>query len=218
MSYKRELNAFRNKVRRFRSYTDDTGILDRLHITVTFTLWYKRPDLWKEFKTEKGETIKFEKFTDFVTDRLHGPGFKLKFFQDIIKCPDAEKELQGMEALNELVKMKEDVRRGVIASIDAIPKHGVNQFKGVRGSNSTKAQDNIKYWTARAKRDNDKVHQSILDGEIKTIQEIKNALGVVSPSIRCYIPKDTSKAAKVLVDKFGEDWVKNLIKELENLM
>ena len=83
---------------------------------------------------------------------------------------------------------------------------------------NSKTEPNLKYWTARAKRDNDKVHQSILDGEIKTIQEIKNALGVVSPSIRCYISKDTSKAAKVLLDKFGEDWVKNLIKELENLM
>jgi len=46
--------------------------------------------------------------------------------------------------------MKEDVRRGVIASIDAIPKHGGNR-KQVRDSN-LKAQDNIKYWTARAKR------------------------------------------------------------------
>ena len=211
MSYKRELNAFRNKVRRFRSYTDDTGILDRLHITVTFTLWYKRPDLWKEFKTEKGEVVKFEKFTDFVTDRLHGPGFKLKFFQDIIKCPDAEKELQGMEALNELVKMKEDVRRGVIASIDAMPKHGVNQFKGAEGLHSTK-HNTLADWTARAKRDNPKVHQDILDGKIKTTKEIKNALGVVESSIRCRVPKDPTKLKDYLINKFGEDYWQQAIK------
>ena len=216
MDYNKRVSVFEEEVKIFRGYTAEMGILDRSYITISFTYWYMSPQLWKEFKTSKGEIIKFDKFTDFVTDKTYGPGFKLKFFQDIIKCPDAEKELQGMEALNELVKMKEDVRRGVIASIDAIPKHGGDR-KQVRDSN-LKTQDNIKYWTARAKRDNDKVHQSILDGEIKTIQEIKNALGVVSPSIRCYISKDTSKAAKVLVDKFGEDWVKNLIKELENLM
>ena len=217
MSYKDSKNIFQKQVRKFRSYTAQMGILDRAHITVTFTYWYMSPQLWKEFKTSKGEVIKFEKFTDFVTDKTYGPGFKLKFFQDIIKCPDAEKELQGMEALNELVKMKEDVRRGVIASIDAMPKHGVNQFKGAEGLHSTK-HNTLADWTARAKRDNPQVHQGILDGKIKTIQEIKNALGVVSPSIRCYIPKDTGKAAKVLVDKFGKDWVKNLVKELENLM
>ena len=214
--YNEYIDSFRARIEEFRSYTSNRKILDRKYITMSFTYWYMTPQLWKEFKSNKNEVIKFDKFTDFVTDKTYGPGFKLKFFQDIIKCPDAEKELQGMEALNELVKMKEDVRRGVIASIDAIPKHGGDR-KQVRDSN-LKTQDNIKYWTARAKRDNDKVHQSILDGEIKTIQEIKNALGVVSPSIRCYISKDTSKAAKVLVDKFGEDWVKNLIKELENLM
>ena len=147
MSYKDSANVFQKQVRKFRSYTAQMGILDRVHITVTFTYWYMTPQLWKEFKMPNGRVKKFDKFTDFVTDKVHGPGFKLKFFQDIIKCPDAEKELQGMEALNELVKMKEDVRRGVIASIDAIPKHGGNRKQVL--APTLKTERDIKYWTAK---------------------------------------------------------------------
>ena len=211
MSYKDSKNIFQKQVRKFRSYTAQMGILDRAHITVTFTYWYMSPQLWKEFKTSKGEVIKFEKFTDFVTDKTYGPGFKLKFFQDIIKCPDAEKELQGMEALNELVKMKEDVRRGVIASIDAIPKNGTNRYSSF-GDPKAKTENNIKYWTARAKRDNPQVHQDILDGKIKTTKEIKNALGVVESSIRCRVPKDPTKLKDYLINKFGEDYWQQAIK------
>ena len=158
--YNEYIDSFRARIEEFRSYTSNRKILDRKYITMSFTYWYMTPQLWKEFKSNKNEVIKFDKFTDFVTDKTYGPGFKLKFFQDIIKCPDAEKELQGMEALNELVKMKEDVRRGVIASIDAIPKHGVHS-KRDGGTISSKHNNDIKYWTARAKRDNNKVHQDI---------------------------------------------------------
>ena len=205
------ISGHRDQIREFRSYTSNRKILDRKYITMCFTFWYMTPQIWKEFKSNKGEIIKFEKFTDFVTDKLHGPGFKLKFFQDIIKCPDAEKELQGMEALNELVKMKEDVRRGVIASIDAIPKHGTNRHSRDSGTTS-KTERDLKYWTARAKRDNDKVHQYILNGKIKTVKEIKNALGVVSPSTRISAPNDPNKLKDVIINKFGEDYWQQAIK------
>ena len=205
------IDSFRARIKEFRSYTSNRKILDRKYITMSFTYWYMTPQLWKEFKSNKGEIIKFDKFTDFVTDKVHGPGFKLKFFQDIIKCPDAEKELQGMEALNELVKMKEDVRRGVIASIDAIPKNGTNRYSSF-GDPKAKTENNIKYWTARAKRDNPQVHQDILDGKIKTTKEIKNALGVVESSIRCRVPKDPTKLKDYLINKFGEDYWQQAIK------
>ena len=204
------ISGHRDQIREFRSYTSNRKILDRKYITMCFTFWYMTPQIWKEFKSNKGEIIKFDKFTDFVTDKTYGPGFKLKFFQDIIKCPDAEKELQGMEALNELVKMKEDVRRGVIASIDAIPKHGGDRKQG--SGTTLKTERDLKYWTARAKRDNPQVHQDILDGKIKTTKEIKNALGVVSPSTRISAPNDPNKLKDVIINKFGEEYWQQAIK------
>ena len=42
---------------------------------------------------------------------------------------------------------------GIIASIDAIPKHGTNRHSREVSPTSRNERD-IKYWTARAKRDN----------------------------------------------------------------
>ena len=209
-------SAFHASVRRFRGLVSNTKTLNRKHITETFFWWYRSPELWKRYKTNKGEIIKFDTFTEFICHPVYGVGIKPRFLEDIIKCPDTEKMLSGTAALAELAKMKDDVRRGVVASIDQAAPIG-RPANNKKGDNVTFNKNTKHYYIARARRDNPEVYKQIQEGKLKTTTQIKKALGLKAASQQVSIPNTPKQAAKTLKKKYGWEWCQTLSEELKTI-